>query len=689
MRKRKIFHKIISIILGVIIIMSMVPLYVFAEQINDSVDIPTIQGGNTTETVEVISQTYTDNNKSTTTKITKDTGYLTNSGLTATYESTEITDSQNGKENQTISANSHYTVSDAKNTYTAEGGTELSISESIGTEGAIKLPLLQNKTVLSNSNASSNTAGTSTLPTEDDDKLKKDDNANYDQTTTTLTDRIASAEITEITTKVGDPVFIGEDGEIQSDSNNGYYYFYVNGYDGIGDDIDEGIDSYQVACNIVDKSENIVKTLKYETVYNMFVQYKNADNPDEPQNGKLTGGLYCVDLSTDAVVGYGYRKVNIADAAEDGYYTTDDAAKLRSIMNNGFVMGVDEQTGDSKPTGVVTNQANLAAFKAKLRKAQQNGTLTDKNLINAIDSIKWEQAAVATQMAIWTIANRVETENEQSLVLTTKDETINALASYLQNLPGEYSSNETQIITEEKFVNNLELIIGTKVASGIDNEHDVYNVDLKFSLDTTPCQNDNLLVKILDSSGKTISYARIPNNETDASKAGYAKIHISEEGITYYMLSGLTLTENSTSSLTLKLEGTQYLNKGVYILQSRTNDNKKSTSQNLIGVFEGDAFVDLSMNIKLKFNVDEAMITTCREWRTENTSNNNPNEKNDGKSPTSLSNSDLGYGGGNVSDNTDIPKTGDNKCLFIFSAFMLAGCIGIAVIIGYQRKRRN
>ena len=93
--------------------------------------------------------------------------------------------------------------------------------------------------------------------------------------------------------------------------------------------------------------------------------------------------------------------------------------------------------------------------------------------------------------------------------------TIEAVYKYLITLK-ESATNEdgtykeTQVINEEKFVEEMEVTIGSMVKDhennqDTDHDNDVYEVGLKFSLVVEPdINNDDLVVKILDSEGNEV-----------------------------------------------------------------------------------------------------------------------------------------------------------------------------------------
>lgn len=662
MIKRKMLHKTLSVLLSLAVIANTISLNALAaEQTQSTVDLPTIKGGEETEEVKVtVSVTENEDNTTTTKKETPEGGFQTDSGLTVDYESSETTkasstanseagdsvsaenaDNKDNAENENnasnanneenvarntnvgesktaevdklINSKSSYTVSNDDKTYGAEGGSESIVSKGDGSEGDISLGLIEGGKVDSNSEVTgtSGTASTVTKPTTEDGKLKEEDPANFDQTTTTTTERTATGEITSSETKVGDPVTTIKDNgdEIPVDKNDGYHYYYKNAFY----DNNSEIGKYIIKYRIVDESteQNVWSTVNGSNAYNLILEYNNSEDANDPNNGKLLGGLYCLDLSTPAQQGPGYSMVNLEDAVREGYFSVDDAARLRAIMKNGFIREFEEDAVTTYKESAV-NDAKLEEFKTQLKSLTSTGLTTDE-----INNLTWEQAVVATQMAIWTIANRVGTiEVQAESTDSSKADVANKLSEYLLSLRDD-TKEKTQIISEERFIDNMELLIGNKALDGVDDQHDIYNVGLKFSLVVTPGKDDDLLVKVVDQYGNILSSAKLPSDSTKTTESGYAKMVTGADGKTYYILDNMQLSENADIKFTLKIEGIQNLEKGVYVFQSRCDEDGKSTSQNMIKVFEGQTTIDLGTTITMRFNVEEADITTTREWRKE------------------------------------------------------------------------
>ena len=89
-----------------------------------------------------------------------------------------------------------------------------------------------------------------------------------------------------------------------------------------------------------------------------------------------------------------------------------------------------------------------------------------------------------------------------------------------------------------------------------------------------------------------------------------------------YVLKGLKLSENKDFNFDLRLEGTQYLEHGVYIYEAYGGREK---SQNFVGVAEGHRNVDVSIGVTVSFDVDENnKVVAERVWHNEGDPNYQP-----------------------------------------------------------------
>jgi len=82
-----------------------------------------------------------------------------------------------------------------------------------------------------------------------------------------------------------------------------------------------------------------------------------------------------------------------------------------------------------------------------------------------------------------------------------------------------------------------------------------------------------------------------------------------------YTIGGLQLSENKDFRFDMRLEGTQYLETGVYVYQSL---NDPAVEQTLVGVSEGERNVDVSMGVTVSFDVtEETTVTEEHYWHSE------------------------------------------------------------------------
>ena len=491
--------------------------------------------------------------------------------------------------------------------------------------------------------------------------LKSDDPDNYDQTTVITGDRTAEVDVADVSVSSSLPIFVDDEGNLVGRTDDGYYYYWSDIYTVDGKSIidKEVPDTYWKTGGtygyIVDAEGNRTR-VHNEGVCQRVVAHDNNTSADKTDDYEV-GGLYCVDASTGIKQDLKYRRANLEDA---DYYSDEDIAHLRAIMTYGYTWDDDEDNG----------MTNLQEIKDMLKDAQANGSDEVKELLKDmdVDNLTREQAATATGMAVWTFGNRFELKEGEYVEYTSRDGNpenkarIETLYKYLCTLTEE-EPEETQIINEEKFIDDLDMVVGGMVEGheankDEDDTNDVYNVDVKFSLVVQPAANgDDLIVKVVDDEGNVVRTARIAGDPKEGETFGYAKTETDENGNVYYVLEGLELSENSNTSFNLKLEGTQLLKEGVYIFESQhlTKEERIENtihlwrdsgdleyaladlgsmeavreyigknygdgiyeSQNFIGKYKGSAEVGVSMKIDLSFNVEEGTVTTIHEWHSE------------------------------------------------------------------------
>ena len=194
-----------------------------------------------------------------------------------------------------------------------------------------------------------------------------------------------------------------------------------------------------------------------------------------------------------------------------------------------------------------------------------------------------------------------------------------AFYNWLVNL--QPTEQETIVINEKNYVDDMSLVVKDKVAghknnADEDKNNDVYNTAIKFNLAFVPDpESDDLLVYLTDANGEAIKGAdgnpiirRLAGENSEGREAD--TILPDEDGV--YTITGLQLQENSDFTFDLRLEGTQYLEKGVYIY---TAQGGTGASQTMVGVAEGTRTVDISASMTISFDVDEDdKVVAERVW---------------------------------------------------------------------------
>ena len=427
----------------------------------------------------------------------------------------------------------------------------------------------------------------------------------------------------------------------------GYDYLYV----GLGED-----SYYGVGWNFV--SDN------YYNGYGTGThQFALGDFSEEEM--KLISA-YCADLETSSRKGYWYTVQNVEDA---DYYDEESAKHIRTIASNAYWGVIDDPETKEAEFGSL---AAVKAMMAEAKDADGNPVFTEAQ----INGLTEGEALTASQMAIWKYGNpyqkedgetiyseadtvdynryqgrydwtyssqhikdnireRIIAEKQLDVENMTEEELealnkmvsdqysteraaimgrINALANYLMNLTQtDDQSESTQIINEKNYIEDMSMTVGSMVKENADgNGNNSYNVDFTFSLVVTPGEKDDLIIKVINSNGEVVGSGRVAGDGSQDD--GFNDVYYDEKTDSY-TLTGLELIEGSDTKFNLKLEGAQYLERGVYIYTSEVRDD--TPSQTFVGIAEGYKSVDTAMEIDLSFNVEEGTVTTLREWHSE------------------------------------------------------------------------
>ena len=443
---------------------------------------------------------------------------------------------------------------------------------------------------------------------------------------------------------------------------------------------------------------------------------------------------YCIDLDTGAEKSTYYQVANLED---NTYYASEESEMhVRNIVTNGY-WGTAEGTGslskikeDMKAavaagtvekeydiTFVIRGAKYTEGYELKegeyvgngyiCRQVTEHIVLTDE----VIDAFTEGEALDATQSAIWSFANgsKLALDGTDRMIVgdityasSALGDSLNkqndyagaartlAFYNYLVSLEEDLSS--TVVINDKNNVNDMNLVIGDKVAGLAENEdddvdNDVYTAEMNFTLAFTPDpKNDDLLVHITYmQNGEEVTVIKRLAGENSEGRA-HDTITPDADGV--YTLTGLQLSENEELTFDLRLEGTQYLENGVYIYTAQGGYDK---SQSFVGMAEGTNSVDVSKSVTIKFDVDENNhVVAERKWHDEKDPSNEPEEEEETPPPVDyrvIINDD---GLEEIPEEpvplASAPKTGDNSGLWIL--LVMAAAFGI-VMLNINTKKRN
>jgi len=437
---------------------------------------------------------------------------------------------------------------------------------------------------------------------------------------------------------------------------------------------------------------------------------------------------YCCDMDTGANAGTWYNVQNLEDS--DYYANEESEEHIRSIVMNGYWGTSDVQKEDG-----TYETGSLEKIKQGLREAINSGKMENeviqmpamdaegnpivdengnpvmesKTMLELIDDMTEGEALLATQSAIWSYSNgSIATKNgkdgtvvidpdgykwNQNPNSDSKDgEALDDYGSarvdflYKWLIALETEEESTIVINEKNFVEDVSLTVNEKVEdaernSDEDQNNDVYNTDLNFKLAFIPGPNDDLLVQVTytDFEGKVQNVVRRLAGENGEGQS-YEDIRPDTDGS--YVIKGLKLSENEDFNFDLRLEGTQYLEEGVYVYQAVGG---RDVSQTFVGIAEGTRNVDVSMGVTIKFDVDENNhVVATRYWSEESDPViAPPAEEVEVPEPPVRYRMERGVGEEEVIIDepvplADVPQTGDNSVLW-FALIMLSG-LGLCIL---------
>ncbi|MBO4972627.1 MAG: Cna B-type domain-containing protein, partial [Clostridia bacterium] len=330
--------------------------------------------------------------------------------------------------------------------------------------------------------------------------------------------------------------------------------------------------------------------------------------------------VYCCDLGKDVPEESWFSVNNLEDV---DFFASEEAENhIRNIVTNGY-WGTESGTGSLElikekliaalKSGEIDEKVDLTYKNSEGKNVTETVILTEDILRGLTNG----EALDMTQCAIWSYSNGclgvqdgrdgyilgslTYGDSKRGNKISGVDNTegmarMIAMYNWLVNLDEELTS--TTVINEYNFISNIVLEIGNMVK---DDENDTYVTDLKFDLDFTPSEKDDLLVHLTytNAGGDLVEVIRrLSGENTDGRSYDYVSV---KDG--HYVIEGLELTENTEKKFELRIEGTQNLERGVYIYLAQ---NGIEDVQTVVGMAEGTRVADVSKSISFTFNVEES-----------------------------------------------------------------------------------
>ena len=392
------------------------------------------------------------------------------------------------------------------------------------------------------------------------------------------------------------------------DSSTGYYTGGTKGYnvDGAWTLTGHGLFS-DLEVKEINGNEHTTKQFE--------IQKENADGTIEKRF------VYCVEMGTDLSFSDGsdygvkdYYTDRGADGENDPPWTdaTGTIAQLRSVALNGF-WGTEEGLG------------SLQAVKDLMR----------RNGVEGWEELTPGMAVTATQVAIWEFGAKnsgqfggydengnpyldssgdplnaqngyefIYRDNGTDGIDADKMEIVEALRDLLVRLAYDEEEGKTEEIDGSDVVGGA-ITLKNKISDG-ENDADVYNTDISFTLDvSTSSLNGDLIVDV-QVGGESVGRARLAGNDDMPTLFNFGRIYPvkDEDGNYVYTIEDVELAAGVV--VDLRLTGTQHLDDGIYIFEN-------ATWQDFIGLSTLERDVD--MTISMEFRVEDPQIVqTEQSW---------------------------------------------------------------------------
>ena len=369
----------------------------------------------------------------------------------------------------------------------------------------------------------------------------------------------------------------------------------------------------------------VIKKVNYELDENGEVKLDEEGNPiydlkklgNQPVAHMLLWGTdgkpyyaYSVASSEEAFVsslvsGYDAEQLSQSDLYKDN---PEAQAHIRGIAQHGYWGSSNEAENGEYQVGSLNKlkEEMKAAVEAGLE-LSLNGNTDQAAILEAIENLTEGDAMSATQAALFAYAQGSEADIDGKLSMVI-DGTFSGDKNYYANLVYQYlmgvtEKDDPELIGVDK--ESMNLVIGDRINEE-DQADDVYDVALNFKLTLVPGEKDELKV--------VLQYTDADNNPqiiTRTLGTENAGDTIAPDADGNYTLTGLKLSENQGITFDLKLEGTQYLENGVYVYTATNVDEDGnfgapgSRFSTLIGVGDMGVKVSESTSVTLTFEVDE------------------------------------------------------------------------------------
>ena len=302
---------------------------------------------------------------------------------------------------------------------------------------------------------------------------------------------------------------------------------------------------------------------------------------------------YCCDFIYSAVGGSKYRLLNLEEST---YFSDDQAAKIRGIMNEGY--WIDWEDDLDQRLKALKNDVNdwleEDYFETHNVDITSEGAIAAaRDLVKKVGDLDRGKALSATQLAIWNIANPafggVKYNIGADVQLHNEDTVweINTIRDYLASREAEVLTRDDILFSNEGYFVAAEAIFSEMT----DIENILYDLNVKIKLVADIQEGDELQLQAKLADRDIALYPLTGSRAITPDDNGYYTIEFKNVS-----------EEEAQKGIHLSISGTQAV-EGIYFFQAEAvgRESVRESSQNMVSRYSGNVpvYAETTLDVDL------------------------------------------------------------------------------------------